>query len=369
MGQERGVQEATEPGSLDEDIRMKAKVKPVPRATTPALVPPPFSFVTSNSEAVPSHEHVSSLQRSSAQEASSVFYGVTPIAVPHLGYDRALITLASLERAGFTVRVFMADSQIRSNEGNESADAYCELWRLYLRKCFQLKAHFVFESEIEDRPDYMQLFLQLARQQRLSQIRSVLPRDKRHQGTSAFFGDYVNAIKQAVDAVYFNPDLIVSDKSNAKVYRLLSSHTSFAFLFLPTAHNLKGAPIGEGGARRRIGIFENRGTLQKKLLQMYGPPAGLDDTCRANVLDETMRWSVFPFLERPLIVQSGTKAHCFDNYEQFQKAYQADVLHPIDIKNSAYNVLLRRLQTFQSAVPDRIWGVIDTCRAQGHMRK
>lgn len=286
----------------------------------------------------------------------TAFWGIAPVAPIHFGLDSILATLRELDHRGWQLTVLTADLHLTLSHGlvlNEAAKR-ADYYRAYLQKCCNLRARFLRGSDLQRREDYLLALLDACKAVSVSKAKGTLPSRKSPDRVSPTIASMLYPVMQCVDALAVGSRAIVADQGQKKIYALLgtvvgSQHDPAQrrqkMLMVPTGVDILGRALNGSTRDTRIEIHETEESLARKIRAMYAPPADQSVVPhRTNALLWYFRYSVFPWIQGPLRMGSGSPTRfVFHDADSFERAYARSMIHPLDAKEVLQAALWNRI--------------------------
>lgn len=314
--------------------------------------------------------------------ASRSLWGVGPAGPIHFGYDAAAVEQIRLTEKGCSHTVLFADLHVMMSHGLSYAEARqrSHYYEAVFSAGYGIEARFVNGSEFELTPEYQTLLLGLASCMSISPLAAALPQSvTRTRGSERTLGTLLYPLMQCLDAVYLGVDVVLADKSQRKTYDLLNREEALAgiqglvdhradgerhaipvdFRYFDLATDIRGKPLNESTSRTRISIHETSDSLRTKVRSMFAPPAVAKSNDRQNALLYYIHHSAVPWVGRPILVETRDGLWSGDSAEALDLAYSTGELHPNDLKNFLFDVLLDRVHRFRERLATVSYDWID----------
>lgn len=167
---------------------------------------------------------------------------------------------------------------------------------------------------------------------------------------------YVYPLMQCIDAAFLCPDIIVAERGQEKIYRLMKSMTeasnfdslhawlsSVHIIYVDSAHDLQGKRMQNSSRSTRISYHDAVDVVREKVKKMFAPPELKEQNKRRNAVLESFEYSLYPFQSRI----DGLNLP-FTTYSDLEEAYLAGDYHPVDAKKDLSESLLRRKSWFDN---------------------
>ena len=268
-----------------------------------------------------------------------VYCGYEPNGPLHLGHFVTILKLMDLQKAGFKVKVLLADVHALLNrKGNEKEIAKeVELWRKTL-KAIGLKCEIVLGSDFQFEKDYQLDVMKLAQNSTINRgLRSMqeIARDVEN----ATISQLMYPIMQVVDIKYLGVDIALGGLEQRKVHMIgkdLSKILGYDFIALhtPLITSLKGpgqkmskSIIGSG-----ISIVDSKEEIENTIKNAYCPAQDVKD----NPILQIAKLIIFPMAGKMIIKRDKRFGGdlTFKDYPELEKFYSLAKLHPLDLKSA-----------------------------------
>jgi len=299
-----------------------------------------------------SPEHIEDLGRATGLHG---MWGVAPRAPIHIGYDRLVIQQIAMLEQGRIGRhsVLLADlhAQLDPILSAEEAKRRTKYYQAFFEYGCGLKASYFIGSEIQQSPEYVGKLYQLLPRIGLAAVRDVVPAGMRVRGQRETLS-LVHIVMQCLDAIVLGADLVYAERSQDKVYSLLQlfpdrlMNGQVQFAYTASSRDVKGRPLAESSRATRISFHDSEDEIRGKVRVMYAPlgsTAGEGQDPRSNLLLDAYKWSVFPWTNEPVRVNSSQLGErSFTSFTAFHDAYCQEEIHPADCKETLVKLLLSR---------------------------
>ncbi len=325
-----------------------------------------------------------------SREARSL-WGIVPTAPIHLGYDSLIVAQKRLLSLGLQHTVLLADYHAMLTHGYSFVEISqrATYYENYLRHCCGLYATFVRGSSFQTTTHYVEALYSAMSALSVTKVKESLSKVSKGAGAdTTMVSAYLYGLMQCLDPSYLSADVVFAEQGQAKIYQLLNAFPGkiiagreyfsqatkevsvpkpLVFIYAPIGYDIKGQPLNQSRTLTRVSIHETQESLGKKIDDMFAAPAGqVLPTNRANAILEFFKNSVFPWRSDPVEVADVSKRRrtyaCFDD---FQRDYEAGMLHPNDCKASLLAALWERLKIIQTAMGSCICDWVDISKARG----
>ena len=161
-------------------------------------------------------------------------------------------------------------------------------------------------------------------------------------------------IMQCIDVLYTKADVILAEHGQKKIYSLLKYLSPYFnhkidkkginFIYVKQSHDILGKPLNVSTSKTRISFHETEESLKQKIQKMYAPEKEICQSGKVNALLETFKYSVFPWVSEVHIKSTTKTLVKYSKYKDFEKDYFSGIIHPNDVKNTLFYVLINRIK-------------------------
>jgi len=295
-----------------------------------------FTLVTKNTEEILTEESLMKLLKEKKQPI--VYCGYEPSGPLHLGHFVTITKLIDLEKAGFKIKILLADIHAMLNKkGSEDLiKKEVESWKKTI-KAIGLKCEIVLGSDFQFKKEYQFEVMKLAQNSTINRgLRSMqeIARDVENATISQLW----YPLMQVVDIKYLGIDVALGGMEQRKVHMIgkdLYKTLNYEFIALhtPLITSLKGPgeKMSKSVPSSGISVTDSKETIKKTISQAYCPIKETHD----NPLLQITKLIIFPHLGKLEINRDekfGGKI-IYSEYNDLQKDYALEKLHPADLKN------------------------------------
>lgn len=269
----------------------------------------------------------------------SVYCGYEPSGPLHLGHFVTILKLMDMEKAGFKVKVLLADVHALLNRKGDDKEIKKEVtaWKKTI-KAIGLKCEVVLGSGFQFKKDYQTDVMKLAQGTTINRgLRSMqeIARDVEN----ATISQLMYPIMQVVDIKYLKADVALGGMEQRKVHMIgkdLSRDLKHWFIALhtPLITSLKGP--GQKMSKSIVGsglsVVDSEEEIFRTIKNAYCPAGDVKD----NPILQIAKLIIFP-LAKKIVVKRDKKFGgdlSFGSYEELEKLYGEGKLHPMDLKDS-----------------------------------
>ncbi|AKB13044.1 Tyrosyl-tRNA synthetase [Methanosarcina thermophila CHTI-55] len=275
------------------------------------------------------------------KEAPRAYVGYEPSGKIHMGHVLTVNKLIDLQKAGFKITVLLADVHAYLNkkgtleEVRKIAD--------YNRRCFialgldEEKTDFVYGSDYQLDAEYMLNVLKLSRAVTLNRARRSMDEVGRAMDNPTV-SQMVYPLMQAIDIAMLGVDIAVGGIDQRKIHMLARENLkSLGFetpicIHTPILVGLDGTKMASS-KENFISVDDTEEEIYGKLKKAYCKIGEIEE----NPILALFRYHIFPryetvVIERPEKFGGNTT---YNSYEEMEKAFVEESIHPMDLKNAA----------------------------------
>lgn len=318
-----------------------------------------FDLVKRNAAEILTEEELKKLLKE--KEHPSVYLGTAITGAPHIGYFVWVLKLADFLKAGFKVKLMLAD--LHGALDNTPWDLLEKRYKYYSKvipmmfdsigvdiKNFEI----VKGSDFEMKKEYMHDLL------RYSTV--IAAHDAQRSAAEVVkFGDnpklsgFIYPLMQSLDEEYLEVDMQYGGVDQRKIFVFsrenlpkIGYKPRIEFM-TPLVPGLIGKKMSASDMKSKIDLLDDEKTVEEKISGAYCPEGIVEDN------------GVLAFAKYVIMVLKGDKKEKFvverpqkfgeklefKNYEELEKAFAEKKLHPLDLKKAVageINSLLRPLQ-------------------------
>ncbi len=267
------------------------------------------------------------------------YCGYEPSGPLHLGHFVTILKLNDLEKAGFEVKILLADVHAMLNKkGDEKLiKKEVDAWKKTL-KAINKNFKIILGSKFQFEKDYQKEIMNLAQHSTIKRgLRSMqeVTRDVENASISQMW----YPLMQIADIKYLEADLASGGLEQRKIHMLgkdlskILNH-NFIALHTPLITSLRGPgqKMSKSLPGSGISITETKAEIEKTLKKSYCPEKEIKD----NPILQISKLIIFPLLSKMKISRpekfGGNKD--YKNYSELETDFSRGNLHPMDLKNS-----------------------------------
>lgn len=301
-----------------------------------------FNLLKRNSVEIVSEEELKKILES--KKNMSVYCGYEPSGPMHLGHFVTILKLIDFEKAGFDVKILLADVHaILNRKGKEEEiNKEVQAWKKTI-KAIGIKAEVILGSDFQFKKDYQLDVMRLAQNSSIHRgLRSMqeIARDIENATISQLW----YPLMQVADIKHLKVSVAVGGLEQRKVHMIgkdmekILDHKFIAF-HTPLITSLKGPgqKMSKSIEGSWISVTNSKEEISKTIKAAYCPEKQVED----NPILQICRLIVFPLLKKLKISRPekfGGNLE-FDSYKDLENNFELGKLHPMDLKNSVAIVL------------------------------
>ncbi|MCS7134261.1 MAG: tyrosine--tRNA ligase [Candidatus Pacearchaeota archaeon] len=272
------------------------------------------------------------------------YCGYEPSGPLHLGHLVTLTKLQDFEKAGFEIRILLADVHAFLNKkgSREEIKKETELWKKLLIKIIP-KAKIIKGSSFQFEDSYLKEVFTIAQKITITRGLRAMQEIARNI-ENATISQVFYPLMQIVDIKYIGADIALGGLEQRKVHMLgkemqkFLGHKFIAF-HVPLISSLKKPEekMSKSIEGSFISVTDSYEIMRKKILDAYCP----EKDSRNNPIMQIIRLIIFPKVESFKIKREksfGGEVE-FSSYSELECAYNSGKIHPLDLKNSVVEYL------------------------------
>lgn len=319
-----------------------------------------FELVKRNTEEIIGEDELKKLLKDKKKPV--VYWGTAPTGKPHVGYFLPALKIADLLKAGFHVKILLADLHAALDNTpwivlEKRYDYYAKIIPLMIKSVGAdiKELEFVKGSEMQLSPEYMFDVLQM------SSFTSVRDANKAASdvvklGNNPKLSGLIYPLMQAVDEQYLEVDAQLGGTDQRKIMVLAREslhklgYEPRIEIINPLIPGLIGKKMSASDEKSKIDLLDDEKTVVKKV-------NGAD--CIAGNPDN----GIMAFLEYVIMTIKKDKKEKFvverdkkyggdlkyDDYKKIEKDFVAKKLHPLDLKNAVAKEISGMLELIQKS--------------------
>ncbi len=283
-----------------------------------------------------------------------VYCGYEPSGPMHLGHFVTITKLMDFEKAGFKVKVLLADIHAFLNRKASEKEIEKEVdnWKKTI-KAIGLKAEVVCGSDFQFKKEYQMDVMRLSQATTVNRgMRSMqeVARDIENATISQLW----YPLMQVADIKYLDADVAQGGLEQRKVHMIgkdmikILQHP-FVAVHTPLITSLKGPgqKMSKSIPGSGISVTDSYEEIKNSIKNAYCPEREISE----NPILQIARLIIFPRIDTMKIARPekfGGKLE-FNSYEELEKIYSEGRLHPLDLKNAVTEYLEKIIAPIRKA--------------------
>ncbi|MBI5803600.1 tyrosine--tRNA ligase [Candidatus Pacearchaeota archaeon] len=273
-----------------------------------------------------------------------VYCGYEPSGAMHLGHFVTILKLMDLQKAGFKIKILLADVHAFLNKkGNEKQiKKEVENWKKTI-KAIGLKAEIVLGSDFQFKKEYQLDVMRLAQKSTINRgLRSMqeIARDIENATISQLW----YPLMQVADIKHLGVDVALGGLEQRKIHmigREMSKELNHEFVAMhtPLITSLKGpgSKMSKSVQGSGISVTDSKSEIEKTIRESYCPQNIVKD----NPILQITKLIIFPNVKKFLINRQEKFGGNIKikNYLELEALYSSGKIHPLDLKNAVVNYL------------------------------
>jgi tyrosyl-tRNA synthetase len=287
-----------------------------------------------------------------------IYWGTAPTGKPHIGYLLPALKIADFLKAGFHVKILLADlhaalDNVPWNVVEKRYNYYEKIIPLLIKSIgVDIKElEMIKGSEMQLKPEYMYDVLQMSSHVSIHDANKAAAEVvKSSQGEHAKLSGIIYPIMQAIDEQYLEVDCQLGGTDQRKIMVLAREnlpkigYKSKIEIMNPLIPGLIGKKMSSSDSKTKVDLLDSEKMIKEKLNSAE---------CVAGNPDN----GIMVFLKYILMTIKQDKKEKFmvkrdkkyggdleyNNYKEIEKDFIAKKLHPLDLKNAVadeiYNIL------------------------------
>lgn len=315
--------------------------------------PQEFEKAISNAEEVVTEEEVREILESRSK--FNFYYGTAPTGPFHFAYLIPLNKLVQLSEIGGIGTILLADYHAHLDDRKTSFELM-GLRSEYYEQCIRgvlgkagKKLRFVRGSEYQHKREYVEDLYRIAARVTTNRAKRAASEVVRMKG-DAKVSELLYPLLQILDVKHLEADITVGGIDQRNIYMLGRELLEFVnykkgtYIFMPLLPSLKGggAKMSASDPTSHIRVTDSPKDIKSTINKAYCPAGDLNQ----NPITSTVRYILFPRIGK-LLIQRKEKFGGdieFSNVDEFERAYSAKEIHPMDVKNAVAQALIELLE-------------------------
>lgn len=305
-----------------------------------------FELIKRNTDEIITEEGLMKVLK--ARRQPIIYWGTAPTGRPHIGYLLPALKMADLIRAGFRVKILLADIHAAlDNVSWEVLDKRYEYYKMIIPLLIKSigvdpkNIEFVKGSSFQMKEEYSYDLLKMSSMISVHDAHKAAS-DVVKMGDNPKLSGIIYPLLQALDEVYLDADAQLGGTDQRKIMVLAREnlpklgYSPRIEIINPLLPGLtQGGKMSSSVEESKIDLLDDEKTIQLKLNKAY-------------CLEGNTNNGLFPFLKHVLMVIKSDKKEKFlverpakfggnveySSYESIEKDFVSKKLHPVDLKIS-----------------------------------
>ncbi len=289
-----------------------------------------------------------------------IYWGTAPTGKPHMGYLFPALKISDFLRAGFRVKILLADlhaalDNVPWNIVEKRYKYYENIIPLLIKSIgVDIKELEIIKgSEMQLKPEYMYDVLQMSSHVSIHDATKAAS-DVVKMGDNPKLAGIIYPIMQAVDEQYLNVDCQLGGTDQRKIMVLAREnlpkigYNSRIEIINPLIPGLVGKKMSASDEKSKIDLIDDEPTIKKKINSAECVAGNPDNGIMAFLKYIIM--TIKHDKKDKFIVKRDKKYGgdlVYDNYEQIEKDFVSKKLHPLDLKNAVSEEIIKILKPIQ----------------------
>ena len=316
-----------------------------------------FELVSRNTAEIIGEEDLKKLLK--GKKKPSVYIGTAPTGRPHVGYFIWLLKLSDLLKAGFHVKVLIADLHaLLDGTPYEVLENRYKYYSAIIPEVIKAMGgnpknmEFVRGSDFELKGDYMMDLLRMATNVSVKDSMKAAS-DVVKLGDNPRLAGLIYPLMQALDEEYLKVDMQLGGNDQRKIFVLArEQHSKIGYkprieMMVPLLRGLVGKKMSASDPNTKIDFLDDEETVKKKINNADcvegDPDNGVMDFMKYIIMvikqDNNKKFKI----ERSEKFGGNME---YSNYEDIEKDFVAKKLHPMDLKMALakeINIILSKI--------------------------
>ena len=314
-----------------------------------------FNLIRRNTEEIIGEDELKELLKSKKKPV--IYWGTAPTSSPHVGYLLPMLKVSDLLRAGFHVKILLADLHAALDNVPwlvlEKRYKYYEKIIPLLIKSVGVDSkelEFVKGSEMELKPEYMYDVLQMSSHVSVHDATKAAS-DVVKMTDNPKLSGIIYPIMQAVDEQYLNVDAQLGGTDQRKIMVLAREnlpklgYKSRIEIMNPLIPGLIGKKMSSSDEKSKIDLMDDEEIIRRKLNNAECVAGDADNGIMAFL--KYILMTIKKDSKEKFIIKRDKKFGgniSYSNYEQIEKDFKEKKLHPLDLKNAVAEEIITLLK-------------------------
>jgi len=304
-----------------------------------------LELIKRNTEEIIGEDELKELLKSKKKPV--VYWGTAPTNSPHVGYLLPMLKVADFLKAGFCVKILLADLHAALDNVpwlvlEKRYDYYEKIIPLLIKSVgVDVKdLEIVKGSEMQLKPEYMYDVLQMSSHVSVHDATKAAS-DVVKMTDNPKLSGIIYPIMQAMDEQYLEVDCQLGGTDQRKIMVLAREnlpkigYKARVEIMNPLIPGLIGKKMSSSDEKSKIDLLDDEATIKKKLIDAECVAGNIDNGIMAFLKYVIM--TIKKDSNKKFIVKRDKKFGgdlIYSNYKQIEKDFIAKKLHPLDLKNA-----------------------------------
>lgn len=276
----------------------------------------------------------------------NAYIGYEPSGKIHLGHAITVYKLRDLQKAGFKIKILLADLHAYLN-GKGSLEEVKEMSEYNIR-CFKAlgltkDTEFILGSSFQTREDYTYKIYELALYTTLARARRSMAQITREREDHKV-AEVIYPLMQVMDMMFLNVDLALGGMEQRKIHMLARENLpKIGFpapicIHTPLLHGTDGAEKMSSSKENFIAVDDSPDEITEKIKKSFCPPGQVE----GNPVLEMAKHFIFNEHDSIIIKRNPKFGGDLElKYDELLDLYGKRELHPLDLKNTVSEYLIK----------------------------
>ena len=317
-----------------------------------------FNLIKRNTEEIISEEELKKLLKEKKKPV--IYWGTAPTGKPHIGYLLPALKIADFLKAGFHVKILLADlhaalDNVPWNILEKRYDYYKKIIPLLIKSIagYDKELEIVRGSEMELKPEYMYDVLKMSSNVSVHDATKAASDVVKVTDNPKLSG-IIYPLMQAVDEQYLEVDCQLGGTDQRKIMVLAREnlpkigYNRRIEIMNPLIPGLIGKKMSSSDEKTKIDLLDDDETIKKKVNSA--------DCVEGNPDNGVMAFLKYVIMtlkhdkKEKFVVKRDKKFGgdvSYNNYEEVEKDFIEKKLHPMDLKNAVAEEIIKILKPIQ----------------------
>lgn len=317
-----------------------------------------FDLIKRNTQEIIGEDEL--MQKLESGKELSVYIGTAPTGIPHIGYFSWAIKLTDLLKAGFRVKILLAD--LHAALDNTPWNVLEHRYNLYAKIIpLMMKAmgapleklEFVKGSSYQLSEKYILDLFQISSNTSINDCQRAASEVVK-MGDNPKLSGLIYPLMQALDEEYLEVDMQIGGIDQRKIFVLAREqlpkigYEKRIELMLPFIPGLVGKKMSSSVEASKISLMDSPETIKKKVKSADFIAGNPDNGTMAFL--EKVAFTLLKDKNKKLTIKRSEKFGGdleFSSYEDLEKAVKEETIHPLDVKNAASEQIINLLSEIE----------------------